>query len=87
MLKTLFSYFVEQWIQYKQSNDFKLGNGTNVAVLNKQFLEISRERIYFGFTPNKSATDMVSLPKIVNAIKIGNLKPYDNFEHFRFYMV
>ena len=83
ILKTLFSYFADHGIQCNHPNDFKLGKGTYVAVLNKKFLEISKERIDFGSTPNKSAIDMALLPKIASAIKIGDQKPYDNFEHFK----
>ena len=81
MLKTLFFYFAEHRIQYKHPNDFKLGKGTFVAVSNKKFLEIPKERKDFGFMPNKNAIDMTSLPKISNEILIVNLKHHDNFEH------
>ena len=80
MLKTLFSYFGEHGVLYKHPTDFMTGRGTYAAVLDQKFAKISRERVDFGSLPNRSAIYMASFPKIVKAIKEGNLKPYDEYD-------
>ena len=79
MLKTLFCYFGEHGVLYKHPTDFMNGRGTYTAVLDRKVAKISKARVDFGSLPNRSAIDMASYSKIVQAIKVGNLKPYDEY--------
>ena len=80
MIKSLFSFFSEFGVLYKHPTDFQNGRGTYTAVLDRKFTKISREREDFGALPNRSAIDMASYPKIVSAIKAGELKPHTSYD-------
>ena len=78
MLKLLFSYFSEYGILYKHPKGFSLGKGTYIALSDKNFSDISKERINFGVFFWRSATNLESLQKKDKGMKENNLRPFDN---------
>ena len=55
MLKQLFSHFAEYGILNKHSKDISLGQGTHIALLDKKFFNILKEKINIGALPHQSA--------------------------------
>ena len=80
LIKSLFSFISVYGVLYKHNTDFWTGRGTYTTVLDCKFTKISRERNNFGTLPNRIAIDMVFYPKIITAIKAGELKPHTLFD-------
>ena len=78
MLKTLFSYFGEDGVQYKHPTDFMVCWD---MVLNNNFAMIAKARVDFGCLSNRNAIDMAYFVKICVVLREGWLKPYGNFSH------
>ena len=51
------------------------------AVLDRKFAEISKVGVDFGSLPNESAIAMASYTKIVQFIKVSNLKPHNEYDY------
>ena len=82
-LKTLFSKFHSFNIMYNYPGDFQRP-GSFVAIQNKRFAEIAKERLDFGSLPNRGEVDPNAHDKVLKAFEDKRLKPDTNWTHLMY---